>query len=777
MTDNKQITQDIKLVNLIDLAKLKDLVSDYSLATDLTAKLVMKPEKEMFTFFKQPIDDLDLYDNEEFEMNCEEMEKNRIVSFNGSRLCELIQKSPHGKYNCMKSCLSNFENLNTNKKVTCYHCHMGLTELVSPINVGSYHVANIQLGRAGDSQNEDWLHSKFRQLQLDSYGVKFEEFQEEYGEINRKIEDDSENHLANVAEIISDLATSQLTLQVIHDIGREVSAAHTMCDALQIFLNHTKRLIKYDTGCIWLLSLEDSDYLMPASAVFLPSDWESDDNKIDFYKKRLYAGDGLVGKVLKDKREIICNSKEKINEVFSGADKTKKLRNLKSFLGIPMWVDNSLIGVFELGAQFENAFPPNVVLLMRTIVAHASVTAQRARLTEIYTDIIQSTDFKRNAFKILCKIAGLVNSQSCSLFLRKKQGEGPAYLFASKGLQKNLIYEDLFSNLPCTSDKAYYEEGMGLTGWILKTGIPLKLDQHSTAEERIDFINRLNMDYQSDELPLIEWKGIYIENNISDNNASNICDLYAGKSWMGVPIKKGDDKVIGVLRVFDKNEGNFTENEQKLLEACASYIGFTIVKEMAEAKNKTLMIEVMTAFATAIDAKDPYTEGHSQNVKDISLAIGSKLGLSENELMELEMASLLHDIGKIGIPDVILSKPGKLNYAEKMAVQVHSTVGYSILKSIENMNSVKDAILDHHERYDGEGYPNKKSGENISKLARIISVADTYDAITTKRPYKDAVDPSKACQEIVKCAGSQFDPVIVKAFLDQYGSLMHIKTS
>ncbi len=167
----------------------------------------------------------------------------------------------------------------------------------------------------------------------------------------------------------------------------------------------------------------------------------------------------------------------------------------------------------------------------------------------------------------------------------------------------------------------------------------------------------------------------------------------------------------------------------------------------------------------AIDAKDRYTHGHSKRVSDVSIMIGRELKLSKEAEELLQYASDLHDIGKIGISEVIISKEGKLTVDEYEIIKTHPLVGETIIEPVPFLQDAKPVIRHHHERYDGYGYPDGLKGEEIPLLARIIHIADAYDAMTSDRPYRRALSHALAVQEIKKHSGSQFDPKVVEAFL------------
>ncbi|MGA3293702.1 MAG: HD domain-containing phosphohydrolase [Candidatus Acidiferrales bacterium] len=186
------------------------------------------------------------------------------------------------------------------------------------------------------------------------------------------------------------------------------------------------------------------------------------------------------------------------------------------------------------------------------------------------------------------------------------------------------------------------------------------------------------------------------------------------------------------------------------------------LKEAAE-KNRELFLGSIRMLAAAIDEKDPYTRGHSGRVAKYSIIIGDGLGLSAEDLDRLRIAALLHDVGKIGVDDRVLKKPGKLTDEEFELMKQHTVKGANIMRPVSQMKDMLPGIELHHERMDGQGYPYGLSGEQIPIMARIIAVADTFDAITTNRPYQSAMDLEYAIERIRSLTVTRFDPQVVNA--------------
>ncbi len=180
--------------------------------------------------------------------------------------------------------------------------------------------------------------------------------------------------------------------------------------------------------------------------------------------------------------------------------------------------------------------------------------------------------------------------------------------------------------------------------------------------------------------------------------------------------------------------------------------------------NQMTMQTIMTIVNT-IDAKDEYTKGHSQRVSEYAAALAQELGMDDEEVERIRYIGLLHDIGKIGVPDAILNKPGRLNTTEFSLMKQHTVVGGEILKDINSMEELDIGAKYHHERYDGKGYPDGLKGEEIPRVARIICIADAYDAMTSHRVYRKRLSDEAVSAEISRCAGTQFDPQMAEVFL------------
>jgi HD-GYP domain-containing protein (c-di-GMP phosphodiesterase class II) len=226
---------------------------------------------------------------------------------------------------------------------------------------------------------------------------------------------------------------------------------------------------------------------------------------------------------------------------------------------------------------------------------------------------------------------------------------------------------------------------------------------------------------------------------------------------------------IGRNQNFDQKIQIKASNEIQQLADTFNYMTDEIKQkilslEAAAKENKELFFSSIRMLAAAIDAKDPYTRGHSERVKDYSMVIGREIGLNDAELERLEIVALLHDVGKIGIEDRILRKPTNLTPEEFEIMKAHPDKGANIMSQVAQLSDVIPGMRAHHENYDGSGYPQGLKGEDIPFFARLITVADTFDAMTTDRPYQKAFTLEFAVNRIRQMAGIKYDPKIVEAF-------------
>ena len=273
----------------------------------------------------------------------------------------------------------------------------------------------------------------------------------------------------------------------------------------------------------------------------------------------------------------------------------------------------------------------------------------------------------------------------------------------------------------------------GIAGWVVRHGKPLILND-------VDKDERFSRDM--DKLSAFNTKSI-------------ICAPLIVQS-----------KCIGVIQVLNKTDGGpFTPHDLEMLVSVASTAAMAIENLRLNQTIVDAYKSTITALAAAIDAKDHYTRGHSRRVTEYALMGAASLSLSKDELEDIEYGGILHDVGKIGIADSILTKPGPLTDEERDIIRRHPLIGANMLFGIPFLEKARILVLHHHERYDGGGYPHGVKGEAIPVGARLLAVADAFDTMVTDRPYRAALGVDYGINELYKCKGTQFCPVAVEAFI------------
>lgn len=240
------------------------------------------------------------------------------------------------------------------------------------------------------------------------------------------------------------------------------------------------------------------------------------------------------------------------------------------------------------------------------------------------------------------------------------------------------------------------------------------------------------------------------------------------RSVMCVPLE-GAQSILGAIYLDSVGRvSGFHEEDLELLSAIGREVGIAYERTRLAKEVQKLFLSSIKALTAAIDAKDRYTRGHSERVGEFSREIAGSLGFKGTDVETVRLAGLLHDVGKIGIPERILKKPGKLTAEEFEIIKLHPVLSGEILGNIEGTREIVPGIRHHHERFDGKGYPEGLCGDRIPLLARLIFVADAFDAMTSRRAYRRNLSDEQAVEELQRCAGTQFDGEMVQAFVQAF---------
>jgi len=307
-------------------------------------------------------------------------------------------------------------------------------------------------------------------------------------------------------------------------------------------------------------------------------------------------------------------------------------------------------------------------------------------------------------------------------------------------------------------------------------GIIWLSDNTRTVLKKINDINISNVDIIPEKVNIGEGEigGIFysglsmVYRNIEELNdpvLKRFCNIEGISSTVMVPLKF-ENSILGEIDIFFRGSAEIKDDDVSLLESIADQASVSIRNAELYEQQQKLFQQTIAALATAIDSRDHYTGGHSYMVTNYSLAIAKKMGFSESRLELIRIAGTLHDVGKIGISDAILNKPGKLTNEEMGVIKAHPILGLIILESIESLKPAAKIVYHHHERFDGKGYPEGISGDVIPIESRILQIADIYHALTSDRIYRPAMPVEKAVGIIKEGLGTVSDPDIGLIFLE-----------
>jgi putative nucleotidyltransferase with HDIG domain len=334
------------------------------------------------------------------------------------------------------------------------------------------------------------------------------------------------------------------------------------------------------------------------------------------------------------------------------------------------------------------------------------------RLRYFHSDMVVSYDVHHILEKGLAKFQELVETIACSIFLVDERG--------FEFVHEMSVPEELS---PIVKKEIDAQIHSGTFGWIINSGIPACVPTE-----------------------IFRGEGNRLQSVI-------IAPLSHKESTMGV-----------VVIVFEEDQDFIRQQTLKLLYVLAGFFSLALQNAFLFNDLKKSYFNTIQGITNSIEARDPYTRGHSHRVGQIAKAIAEELNWDSDNVELIDWGGMLHDVGKIGINDSILNKASKLEDEEYESIKLHPLIGAQIVKDIPFLKPVVPYILEHHERFNGTGYPRGLTGEDISIEGRLLAVADVFDAMTTDRPYQKAFKPEVAVRKILRHANSLFDPKVVEAF-------------
>lgn len=509
------------------------------------------------------------------------------------------------------------------------------------------------------------------------------------------------------------------------ELSSVLRGSMSLNEMLPLLLHQAVQMARADAASI---SLVEGDEIVCRAAEGLA---------IEVIDRRMPLGEGLIGGVAADgetrQTPFLPRDPMLILPVGTGA----VVRGVGSTLCLPLRTADGVVGVLLLLSYSRSQFSEGEVRLLTAAADVAGGSIHRANLFE-------QLEHRVHELSALYEFGRAV---STSLRLEEVvrlvvETVPPAvhamavWVFLWNEEQERLVAQPMAADDRSPSVEIRYRAGEGLVGWVFLEGRPA-------------IVTDVNTDPR--------WKN-------EPEHEKNILGFRV-KDVMAVPMIHGK-KVLGVLLAINRQQGRaFSDTDQSLFSALAGQAAIAIENAQLFEDVRDISVATISSLATAIDARDPYTRGHSEEVTRTVVKLAREMGWQGADLEMLEFAALLHDVGKIAVPDDILRKPEELIADEWNIIYLHPYHSAHILRPVEPLRKIIPWIYHHHERWDGEGYPDRLKGEDIPEGARIIAVVDAFNAITTNRPYHQALSEQAALDEIAENAGKQFDPAVVKAFL------------
>lgn len=557
-------------------------------------------------------------------------------------------------------------------------------------------------------------------------------------------------HQTEIESFSQELLENYQALNIFYRISEALGSIQDVRRVASIILGQAVRITHAERGSVLLLDKDEKALKIAASHGFSAREMD------ELQSLSLNLSDTLCSRILETGKPLIVQD---IKDYPDLAVYSKGIYKTGSFLSIPLQAGDDqgktkLLGVLNLSDKATSeSFKSNDIKALNALTAQASVALANAQTLKALSlsreQLGETLDELMETYTNLEKRALIIDQVNK----------------ISLAINATLDLSELFDKI----------------GHYAKT---LTAAEEATVYYRRDPGRGLRSpdapDPARDEGPESSWENLFSFSEVLDkgealsaHQPAEASHLYLKdgrtvviRDLLVVPFfDKGE--AIGAIAVLNKiSENGFSQEDREMLETLGNQAAIAVENARLIEGHKKMFLDTIMALAAAVDAKDPYTNDHSRNVSIYSKAIAEQLLLPAGEIETLERTAILHDIGKIAIPESILNKPGKLTAEEFDMIKTHPVRGVKIVENIEQMmTDIVPGMKHHHERYDGKGYPDGLKGEEIPFPAQILAAADTYDALTSDRPYRKGPGHEFAVEEIKRCSGTQFSPRVVEAFL------------
>ena len=505
-------------------------------------------------------------------------------------------------------------------------------------------------------------------------------------------------------------------MKMLQSLGSKLNRLNDVRQIGNVIATELRSLIDYHNCRV---SLVDGDEVIPIAFVGQFTSETREPMEILACK----VGEGITGRVAQTGESLLIGDAANCEfaRMLPGTDSIDE-----SQVVVPLTYGPRVIGIVVISKLGLNQFDEDDVRLLEVLAGHAAVALENASLYE---------SARREA------------DRATALLEFSRQ------LSTAEGMEAvvDRIVELSARTLGAPRTSVWFQEAVGGEVRVRATHGYSELDRERLLRMEFDHASAGRLLRATEPFVVTE------EQHEAITGAKQVAD---GKPFAIAPLTL-DGGRLGCIAIAPPDDGEFTERHLRLLAGVAHQAKLALTNAGNFRNLERTFLETVEALANALEANDEYTSSHARWITDLALRVGEGLGLDVPALKRLELGALFHDIGKIGIPETILSKPGPLTAAERRIVETHPELGEKIIAPIDRLEEVRPIVRHCHERYDGDGYPDRLSGDSIPIESRIILVCDAYHAMTTDRPYRKRLPAEEALRRLREAAGTQFDPRVV----------------